>query len=1630
MLHSNGGDFMRRTSLALALTLLAASGALAATYTVPTDGTLHAVVGGAVTGDTVNILDGSYTLTSTLNIAQGITLSGQSEAGVVIDIDCGSGYGLHPSVGGVVLENFTLNVITGGAEAGYVIHASGTPNVQDGLTVRNVTIQGGAAHPKRRAGLDIHGYDNVVIDGVTSLDATWGNGFQLTGCHHVTMTGCVSANNAWGSVAIYCSQYLVPTRACDDVYVDAGTCSFTDWGGLGNTFVEDQFGLVSTNVVFDGYEWLVRNDEFRTGAEGFTFYRDDLADAQAFAAFAFAGFEDATTFEEIAGGEFAVYDGMSIQAAIDAAEAGDTINVGAGHYEEQLHVYTEDLTLAGAGAGVSYVDSPAGLTLFYTTSADNYPIVFIDGVDAFAMSGFTVDGLGRGNANYRFQGIGFWNAGGSVTDVDVDNVIDTPFSGAQHGVGVYAYNDDDGPYTVTLTRVAVTNYQKGAIALNGTGLTAHVTECTTVGAGPTDVTAQNGIQMWGGLGGTITDCDVSGCIYTGGGWAASGLLLIQAGTVDITGSTVVDNSPGVYCQDTSATADGLTIVNSDVDSGNGFYVRIQDPLAGKAGGEPAHEAEPSPFGDGGLGGGAKGTAAVTLTGCDFTGQITGYGLSMSNYQAADLIDVTMTNCLVTNWGWGVVCFGSGGEISLVATDNGLVGNDGFFYNDAALTTVQDASGNDWGTTDPAILEASILGAVDFTPWLAGGAATMPGYAGDFSVLWVDDLGEQIGGGRIQEGVDLVTASTINIGAGTYPGAITIPAGMPMTLDGAGTTSTFLAGGMLLPDGVDGLTLRNFAITGEGAAGAVIRAGHPNNDFTMDHVLLDGAGTWSSYAGGRLTGDVTVTHCEFVDVAGWSVFDSASTGWETVMGTVTFTHNHIHECDGAVAFRGDSADRIDLVVAHDNVWENINENFSSPSQAWACFEAHNVEVLQFHDNIMTNVAENSWGEGQGLQTWKVGDIDIYDNQFIDCWQGIWLPGLGTEPAPTGSIHDNSFDPISDFAVYTTHGGGGFTTGILDARGNWWGDATGPYHPTLNPGGLGYPVSDDVLFDPWAGMGAVAALPASSGPINCGETVTLTFRYEPDAYTPELRGFTVTVDCSAELSFGAGDITDLGAFDAFPPDYFQALDNGDGTFTMDSAILGGTSGLATAADLFSITFHPAADGAGAVTIPAITLRDMDNQDIGALATGATITVDCTAPPGVTDLTSAPAHEEVSLDWTMADASDVDHYEIWRAVWHTGDNTTSAYPEYDDVNPTEPVWPADRAAADASAEWTMIDDTVAGTATSYVDAGAPRGIYYYEVYAVDAADNIGPGAGPSNRATNYWLGDVDAPWDGLVDVLDIDELGATYGYAHGHGSYDNHCDVGPTDDRSGYGIPETDSTVGFEDLMIFALNYGNVAPRQPAEDDTPPAFVWQRLDDTTWALMLEEGCTGLKGVRLTARLPEGVTCTAVAGELLDGQTLPAFVGSGHAGLDVGAALLGRGAAIAGDGELLRVTFSADVVVAPHVTARGVDNADLEASLSTVTEAAAPRVFAVRQNFPNPFNPSTTISFDLPEARGVRLGIYAVDGSLVRTLVGGELPAGRHDIVWDGRDDRRQGVATGTYFYRLEAGPDIEVRKMLLMK
>jgi hypothetical protein len=128
-------------------------------------------------------------------------------------------------------------------------------------------------------------------------------------------------------------------------------------------------------------------------------------------------------------------------------------------------------------------------------------------------------------------------------------------------------------------------------------------------------------------------------------------------------------------------------------------------------------------------------------------------------------------------------------------------------------------------------------------------------------------------------------------------------------------------------------------------------------------------------------------------------------------------------------------------------------------------------------------------------------------------------------------------------------------------------------------------------------------------------------------------------------------------------------------------------------------------------------------------------------------------------------------------------------------------------------------------------------------------------------------------------------------------------------------------------------------------------------------------------------------------------------------------------------RFIFGAD----GYVTGEGwyIDDVYLESEFDVASEDLVTNLaFNLHGNYPNPFNPTTTISFDLPKAATVNLDIFNLRGQKVRSLVNTELPSGTHNAVWNGRDDAGSPVSSGVYLYRLSNGEREITRRMVLMK
>jgi hypothetical protein len=137
-----------------------------------------------------------------------------------------------------------------------------------------------------------------------------------------------------------------------------------------------------------------------------------------------------------------------------------------------------------------------------------------------------------------------------------------------------------------------------------------------------------------------------------------------------------------------------------------------------------------------------------------------------------------------------------------------------------------------------------------------------------------------------------------------------------------------------------------------------------------------------------------------------------------------------------------------------------------------------------------------------------------------------------------------------------------------------------------------------------------------------------------------------------------------------------------------------------------------------------------------------------------------------------------------------------------------------------------------------------------------------------------------------------------------------------------------------------------------------------------------------------------------------------------------------------LLALTDSPPAPSLARVQALDAGHQPLATSWSPAAEVSAPlqllpERFALRPNYPNPFNPATVIEFEVPSGvDGVRLEVYDILGQRVRVLVDGSVAAGVHRIRWDGRDTVGRAVASGAYFARLSAPGSRHVRPMLLLR
>jgi parallel beta-helix repeat protein len=256
----------------------------------------------------------------------------------------------------------------------------------------------------------------------------------------------------------------------------------------------------------------------------------------------------------------------AVDVDADAGCSGDTVNVAAGTYTEQVTIDTV-LNLVGTGATIQVPAPPV---------ADTHDIVTIGAMANVELTGFTVSGplpLPAETCNTLGAGIHVLPGGtANIHDNTIADVRHDPLDGCQEGNGIVAGTAVGGAaVTVTIVNNTVVHYQKNGITVRGPGSTATITGNTVTGEGPTTQLAQNGIQVSSGAIATVTGNTVSAneCNVTTCGPdpetqdLATGILLFQpaAGTM-VMGNTFTTNDVGIYNLAQGTTLKGNTLTDN------------------------------------------------------------------------------------------------------------------------------------------------------------------------------------------------------------------------------------------------------------------------------------------------------------------------------------------------------------------------------------------------------------------------------------------------------------------------------------------------------------------------------------------------------------------------------------------------------------------------------------------------------------------------------------------------------------------------------------------------------------------------------------------------------------------------------------------------------------------------------------------------------------------------------------------------------------------------------------------------------------------------------------------------------------------------------------------------------------
>jgi|GEM_PF-1555590 len=527
-------------------------------------------------GGTVYVADGTYTLSSTLEINKALTLDGETEAGTIIDASGVSSYGIHTNASNITLRDFTLNGNPSGG-ANYGLKLEGVGGVANtGLSVSHVTVKNAGG-----SGFDLNGISGSTFTDITATN-NLKNGFALTDGNNVTVTNITTSGSSWGGIALYASGTYFPGGV--DSFTLSGTNSFSE---AAEVYTEiDNIAYDITNLTLSTTEFPYKvtrssaNQVFYStseskadvlvgtfGADGVKESRTPVSHTSVYVSTTGNDANDGTEAEPF----------LTIGAAIAAVDVDGTVHVGAGTFTEQLLI-EKSLTLMGNGSASTLIEAPSSLSagIFGANGITVNTTGIVDIGDLW----ITGPGpSGCGSIDY-----GIFVGGGAnafVHGTKITEIRDEPLSGCQNGGGIRFGSDFYGTSaTGTIDSNTVTGYQKGGIVVDGADSDATITNNIVTGVGVTTFIAQNGIQVSRGATAIVSDNTVSGneydcdCALPMDDYQSGGILLYLAGNgVDISNNTITDNDYGIY---NNLSGGGATNISGNTIDGNRFVGIIFD----------------------------------------------------------------------------------------------------------------------------------------------------------------------------------------------------------------------------------------------------------------------------------------------------------------------------------------------------------------------------------------------------------------------------------------------------------------------------------------------------------------------------------------------------------------------------------------------------------------------------------------------------------------------------------------------------------------------------------------------------------------------------------------------------------------------------------------------------------------------------------------------------------------------------------------------------------------------------------------------------------------------------------------------------------------------------------------------